>query len=348
MNKQLPLLGITMGDPAGIGPEIIAKAICDPKVHAICRPLVIGDAQVMEQGIMIAKIDLKINRICSPQEGLYRPDTMDVLDLKNVEMGKLIHGKVSAMAGRAAYLSIEKAIELALDKKIDGTVTAPINKEALNMAGFTYSGHTEIYADLTGTKDYTMMLLENDIRVTHVSTHVSMRDACDRVKKERVLKVIRLSHEVCKTLGISNPRVAVAGLNPHCGESGMFGSEEIEEIIPAIEQARIEGINVLGPIPADTLFSKLKAGMYDIAVAMYHDQGHIPMKVIGFSFSGIGTTMDSLSGVNITLGLPIVRSSVDHGTAFGKAGKGTANADSMIQAIEYGAKLSGYLKHKSN
>lgn len=344
MDKK-PLLGITMGDPTGIGPEIVAKVLNHDRVYSLCRPLIVGDLEAMRQGLEIAGAPLKINRVEHPKDGIYTPGTMDIYDLRNVKVDQLVHGKPSAMGGEVAYRAIEKVIELAMHKEIDGTITAPISKEALHMAGYKYSGHTEIYAELTGTKDYTMMLAEGDIRVTHVSTHVSLREACNRVKKDRVLQVIRLSYEVCKRLGIKTPRIAVAGLNPHAGENGMFGTEEIDEIIPAIEQAHAKGMNVTGPIPPDTLFSKLKGGMYDIAVAMYHDQGHIPMKVIGFNFCGESTKestrMLSLSGVNITLGLPIIRISVDHGTAFGKAGKGTASEDSLMQAIEYGCRLCG-------
>ena len=209
---------------------------------------------------------------------------MDVLDMKNIDAGKIRYKTVSAETGRASFEYVRKVIELAMAGKIDATVTGPINKEAINRAGFHYSGHTEIYADLTKTRDYAMLLAHENFRVIHVSTHVSLREACDRVKKERVYRVIRLGEDAVKKLGIDRPRIAVAGLNPHAGENGMFGREEIEEIEPAIMQARSEGLNVEGPIPADTVFSKMQGGQYDLVVAMYHDEGHIPTKVIGFQY----------------------------------------------------------------
>jgi len=231
-------------------------------------------------------------------------------------------------------------IELAMAGEIDGTVTNAFNKEAVNLAGHHYSGHTEIYADFTGTKKYTMMLAHENLRVVHVSTHVALREACDRVKKDRVLEVIRIAHQACKDLGIENPKVGVAGLNPHSGENGLFGREEIEEIIPAIGEAVKEGINAEGPVPPDTVFSKARGGWYDIVVAMYHDQGHIPLKVVGFVYNENEKKWDAVAGVNITLGLPIVRSSVDHGTAFDQAGLGIANELSLMNAIDYGVKLA--------
>ena len=229
---------------------------------------------------------------------------------------------------------------MALAKEIDATVTGPISKEAINLAGFHYSGHTEIYADVTRTKDYAMMLVHEQFRVIHVSTHVSLREACDRVKKDRVYRVILLGYDALKRLGIENPRIAVAALNPHAGEGGMFGREEVEEIEPAIRLAQKDGLNVEGPIPPDTVFSKMQGGQYDLVVVMYHDQGHIPTKVIGFQYDDKTKTWGSMSGVNITCGLPIIRVSEDHGTAFGKAGEGRANPQSMIQAITIAAQLA--------
>ncbi|HIE27790.1 TPA: 4-hydroxythreonine-4-phosphate dehydrogenase PdxA, partial [Candidatus Poribacteria bacterium] len=234
---------------------------------------------------------------------------------------------------------IKKVIELALAKEIDATVTGPIHKEAINLAGYHYAGHTEIYADFTETKDYAMMLADGDYRIVHVSTHVSLRKACDLAKRERILKVIDLGCETLLRLGVENPRIAVAGLNPHAGEEGLFGDEEITEIIPAIEIAREEGINIDGPIPPDTVFAKARGGQYDLVVAMYHDQGHIAMKVAGFNYDKKTRQWTSMSGVNVTLGLPIIRTSVDHGVAFGKAGEGRANPQSMIEAIRMAAQL---------
>ncbi len=338
--QKLPILGITMGDPCGIGPEITAKALSRKHVYEICRPLVVGSAKVVMQAVEIAKKQLDVHVISSVKDAKFEYGTIDVLDQDNVDMSALTHGKVSAQGGKAAYKAIEKVIDLAMKDEIDATITGPLNKEALNLAGYHYSGHTEIYAELTGTRDYTMMLADGELRVVHVSTHVALREACDRCKKERVYKVIGLAHDVCHSLGIEKPRIGVAGLNPHAGENGLFGREEIEEIAPAVLQAQQDGIDAEGPIAPDTLFSKARGGQYDIVVAMYHDQGHIPLKVVGFQYDHNTGKWKTVSGVNITLGLPIIRSSVDHGTAFGKAGKGTANEESLINAVDYGAKLA--------
>lgn len=249
-------------------------------------------------------------------------------------------GQVSAAAGDAAFRYVRKVIELAMDGKVDATVTNPLNKEAMNLAGHHFSGHTEIYAHYTGTEHYTMMLAHNDLRVVHVSTHVSLREACDRVKKDRVLEVISIADKACRDMGIAKPRIGVAGLNPHCGEGGLFGREEIDEIAPAIEAARIAGIDAQGPIPPDTIFSKAIGGWYDIVVAMYHDQGHIPLKVVGFVYDREKQSWSAVEGVNITLGLPIIRTSVDHGTAFDQAGTGKANELSLKNAIEYAVRFA--------
>jgi 4-hydroxythreonine-4-phosphate dehydrogenase len=341
MNEK-PILGITMGDPSGCGPEITIKALAQKKIYDACRPVVIGDARLIEKAAReaVKRQDIIIHPVSSIGECKFECGTIDVYDLRNVEIDKLKIGKVDAMSGNAAFSSIKKVIELALAGEIDATITNPLNKEALNLAGHHYSGHTEIYADLTGTKDYSMMLADEDLRVVHVSTHVSLREACDRVKKDRVLKVIELAHTTCKSLGIPEPRIAVAGLNPHAGENGMFGREEIEEITPAIEAAKAKGIKAEGPIPPDTVFSKAHGGMYDIVVAMYHDQGHIPLKVLGFQYDKAAGKWKAVNGVNITLGLPVIRSSVDHGTAFGHAWQGSANESSLINAIEYGIRLA--------
>jgi 4-hydroxythreonine-4-phosphate dehydrogenase len=266
--------------------------------------------------------------------------TIEVLDLDTVDINRLKIREVDAMSGEAAYRSVKKVIELAMDGEIEATVTNPLNKEALHAAGYHYAGHTEIYADLTKTNDYSMLLADGNLRVVHVSTHVSLREACDMVKKERVLKVIELAYNACRSMGIENPRIAVAGLNPHAGENGMFGSEEIEEIIPAINAAKEKGIDAAGPIPPDTVFAKARGGIYDIVVAMYHDQGHIPLKVLGFVFDHSSGTLQALKGVNITLGLPIIRSSVDHGTAFDHAWQGSTNESSLVNAIEYGVRMA--------
>lgn len=334
-------IGITLGDPAGIGPEISIKAFAKKDLYERCQPLLVGDACVVEKYLQAhPELDLKINVVEEPDQGKYVYGTIDLIDLKAVDIDQLAIGEVSAIAGNAAFQYVKKVIELALDKKIDATVTNPLNKEALNLAGHHYAGHTEIYADLTHTDKYTMMLADGNLRVVHVSTHVSLREACDRATKERVLDVIRIADKACKNLGIKNPRVAVAGLNPHCGENGLFGREEIEEINPAVEAAKVEGINAFGSLPADTVFSKANGGMFDIVVAMYHDQGHIPLKLLGFVYDQEKQSWQAVQGVNITLGLPIIRTSVDHGTAFDQAGKWSASELSLENAIDYAIRLA--------
>lgn len=339
MSKK-PILGITMGDPASIGPEITVKALSDAAIYEKCSPIIIGDAAVMEAAVGIVGKDVKINAVSDVKEAKFEFGTIDVYDMKLVDMDKLERGVVSAMAGNAAFQYVKKVIELAMNHEVDATVTNALNKEAMNLAGHHYSGHTEIYAEYTGTKKYTMMLAHENLRVVHVSTHVSLREACDRVKKDRVLEVIRIADQACKELGIKEPKIGVAGLNPHSGENGMFGREEIEEITPAIEAAKGEGIIVDGPVPPDTVFSKARGGWYDIVVAMYHDQGHIPLKVVGFVYNQAEQKWDAVAGVNITLGLPIIRASVDHGTAFDQAGKGVANELSLINAMDYAIRMS--------
>jgi 4-hydroxythreonine-4-phosphate dehydrogenase len=255
-------------------------------------------------------------------------------------MKGFVFGKVNAMAGKASVEYIQKGVELAMAKKIDAVVTGPIHKEAINAGGYHYAGHTEILADLTKTKDYSMMLVDRDFRVAHVTTHCSMREACDRIRKPRVLTVIKLLNDTLKRMGIKEPRIAVAGLNPHSGEGGMFGREEIEEISPAIVEGKRMGIKVDGPVPPDTIFAKLKGKQYDGVVAMYHDQGHIAVKLVGFSVKAGGSEWTKMSGVNVTMGLPILRTSVDHGVAFGKAGQGRANPQSMVDAIRLAIQLA--------
>ncbi len=339
-DDKRPILGISIGDPGGIGPEITAKALNEKQIYELTRPVVVGDYRVMEDVLRFTDVKLTLNAVRQVRDARGEHGVMDVLDLKNMPMDRLRYKEVTPEQGRASYEYVAKVIELAMEKKIDGTVTGPINKAAIHAAGHHYAGHTEIYATLTGTRDYSMMLTHGNFRVTHVSTHVSLREACDRVTKDRIIRVIDLTRDALKNFGISRPRIAVAGLNPHCGEGGMFGREDDEEILPAVEAARGKGCDVEGPIPADTVFSKMKGGMYDAVVVMYHDQGHIPMKLIGFQYNEKTGQWGEMSGVNVTLGLPIVRTSVDHGTAFGKAGEGRANPQSMIEAIQLGAMLS--------
>lgn len=329
-----------MGDPAGVGPEIILKALAGGTVHEFCNPLVVGDARVFRQVQDVVGDKAEINPVTDISDAGFQRRTVDVFDLKNISTEQYSYGEISARAGNAAFESIRKAIELANQDIIDGTVTAPIHKESLNLAGHHFAGHTEIYAQYTGTDDVAMLLVEDELKVVHVSTHVSLRNACDLVKKDRVLKVIQLVDEACKKFGIVEPGIGVAGLNPHASDGGLFGSEEEQEIIPAIKEAEAAGINVSGPIAPDTLFPKAKGGFFDAVVAMYHDQGHIPFKMKGFVWDKETGSWGKITGVNITLGLPIVRTSVDHGTAFDIAGTGAADHESLVNAVEYASLLA--------
>jgi len=318
-----------MGDPTGAGPEIVVKALCSPEIKGLCRAVVIGGAAVMRAAVEIVKIPAETRAINNAGEARFADGVIEVIDLGNVNMETLVRGRIDAMGGKAAFAYVETATKLALKKEIDAVVTAPLNKEALNKAGYAYSGHTEILAHLCGVSDVVMMLVAGNLRIAHVTTHVSLRQACDLVTKDRILRVLGLSNEGVQRMGIVSPRLVVAGLNPHAGEGGLFGNEEREQILPAVEAARASGLNVTGPLPPDTVFLRASRGEFDAVIAMYHDQGHIPMKMVGFE-----------EGVNVTLGLPIIRTSVDHGTVFGKAGKGTANPRSMIEAIKLAVIMS--------
>ena len=348
-----PIIGITMGDPAGNGPEITVKALLHPDLYERCRPIVVGDVKMLEQAKrFVGHPEVVIHRCEKVADAVFTPGTIDVLHLDLIEdVDKFEIGKVSVEGGNAAFQCVRKVIELALSGAVDATTTNALNKEAMNLAlahyhgeksdGHThFDGHTEIYATYTGTKKYTMMLAHHDLRVVHVSTHVSLREACDRVKKARVLEVIEIADRACRDMGIAQPKVAVAGLNPHCGENGLFGTEEIEEIKPAIEAAKAAGINAVGPIPPDSVFSEALGGWYDIVVCMYHDQGHIPLKTVGFVYDREKQSWKAVEGVNVTLGLPIIRTSVDHGTGFALAGKGTSNELSLVNAIDYAIKMN--------
>jgi 4-hydroxythreonine-4-phosphate dehydrogenase len=344
-----PVLGITMGDPAGIGPEIIVKALSEPHIYEICRPVVLADVGVMRRAINdIVKADMDVQIVRKTADGFLgvkgELGTMDVLPLEGLEgdlaLDDIALGKVDARCGNAAFRSVETAIRLAMDGVIDGTVTAPLNKEAMNLAGHHYDGHTEIYATQTDSKRYCMMLADGDLRVAHVTTHMPLAKVGPSLTVERILDVIRLAHEALVRMGIASPRIGVAGLNPHAGENGLFGTEEQEVIAPAVERARTEGIDASGPFPPDTVFCKALGSGYDLVVAMYHDQGHIPMKLLSFKYDDATGKWSGLTGVNVTLGLPIIRASVDHGTAFENAGKNVAGHTSMKNAIEYAAMLA--------
>ncbi|RKO65792.1 4-hydroxythreonine-4-phosphate dehydrogenase PdxA [Desulfofundulus salinus] len=322
-----PLVAITMGDPAGVGAEISLKAASSTQLSDMARILILGSGPVLEYYRKLLKISFPLKEIKTPEQ--YEEGYINFISVNKLSLSDFEAGKVSPVCGRAAYEYLEVGVKLALEGKISAIATAPINKEALHKAGLDYSGHTEILARLTGAADYAMMLVSGTLRIIHVSTHVALKKACELVKKERVYKVIKLADKAVKALGIPAPRIAVAGLNPHAGEGGLFGREEREEIRPGIEKAREEGVQVSGPLPPDTVFLKAYKGHYDAVVAMYHDQGHIPVKILGFE-----------TGVNITVGLPIIRTSVDHGTAFDIAGRGIADERSMVEAVKIAVKLN--------
>jgi 4-hydroxythreonine-4-phosphate dehydrogenase len=318
-----PILAITMGDAAGSGPEIITKTLADPEVRAISRPVVVGDAATMQAALEITGAPGKIKSVEKVSAASFQDDIIEVIDLRNIQLDKLTRGRVDPVAGKAAYEYIKLATEMTLARESDAIVTSAINKEALNKAGYHYDGHTQLLAELCGGPEVAMMLVSGNLRVSHVSTHVSLFRAIERVRPERILTVLRLTDEAVRQMGVAEPRLAVAGLNPHSGEGGLFGDEEIKYITPTIEEARRQGMNVTGPLPPDSVFLRTSEGQFDAAIAMYHDQGHIAVKMLGITH-----------GVNVTLGLPIIRTSVDHGTNFGKAGKGTADPTSLIMSIK--------------
>ena len=355
--SEKPIIAVTMGDPAGNGPEITIKALSHIDIYDRCRPIVVGDTKILEQAkCFVNRPDIRIHRCDSVSDAVFTPGTIDVLHLELIpDVHTFPIGQVSVEGGNAAFQCVRKVIELAMKGEVDATCTNALNKEAMNKAlefyygeksdGHThFDGHTEIYATYTGTSKYTMMLAHHDLRVVHVSTHVSLREAFYRVKKDRVLEVIQIADKACKDMGIKQPKIAVAGLNPHCGENGLFGTEEIEEINPAIEEARQLGINAVGPIPPDSVFSEALGGWYDIVVCMYHDQGHIPLKTVGFVYDRELQAWKAVEGVNVTLGLPIIRTSVDHGTGFALAGKGTSNELSLVNAIDYAIRMTAGTK----
>jgi len=319
-------IAITMGDPCGIGPEIVAKLYADSA--PLPPTLVLGDEGLIKRAIRLLGLSLAVRVIESPEEFHSTPETIPVISLSHLPED-LPFGHLDGRAGRAAYEYIRAGIDLALQQRIRAVVTAPINKEALRLADIHYPGHTEILADFSGTKNFAMMLMNNDLRIILVTIHVSLREAIELLSIESELTVIRLAHRAMTQLGIAQPRIAVAGLNPHAGEHGLFGSEDEEIIGPAIELARAEGIEASGPWPGDTVFMHARQGRFDIVVAQYHDQGLIPVKYLGVD-----------EGVNITVGLPFVRTSVDHGTAFDIAGTGKASHASLRVAVEQAALLT--------
>jgi 4-hydroxythreonine-4-phosphate dehydrogenase len=328
-----PIIAITIGDPAGVGPEVTAKALACQEVWDCCRPLVIGDAGVMERATALLEDDLAFHPISRVTQARFDPATPDLLDLHNVALASLQPGRVSASAGQASVEYIRRAVELAQLGQADAIATGPINKAALSAAGVPYIGHTELLAALLDEQRVTTMLATEGLRVVHVTRHVSLANVAALITQTRVLETIRLTDVGLRGMGIPTPRIAVAALNPHGGDEGLMGREEIDAIAPAVEAARVEGIDATGPIPADSVFFRAIRGEFDVVVAMYHDQGHIPIKTHGFERS-----------VTVTLGLPIARTSVDHGTAFDIAWQGIAHEESMVEAIRLAARLAVGLK----
>jgi 4-hydroxythreonine-4-phosphate dehydrogenase len=338
---RLPRIGLTLGDPAGIGSEITARLLSEPGLAERCVPIVIGDARVLAQGFALIGAAPRFE-VLRDLEGPLAPGRAYVYDLANIAPGDYALGQISAAAGRAAGQAIEQAVQLALARSVDAIVTNPIHKESFQLGGYgrRYPGHTEMLAALTGTRRYCMMLATGSLRVCHVTTHVSLLEALTRhITPERVLEVIRLADEVGRQLGVAQPLIGVAGINPHAGEHGLFGDEEARLVEPAIARAQALGIRAEGPVSPDTLFSKARGGWYSVAVAMYHDQGHIACKVAGFVYNQ-ATGQWTMTGVNVTLGLPIIRTSVDHGTAFDRAGQGTSDHNSLVEATELAIALA--------
>ena len=323
-----PSIAITMGDPCGIGPEVVAKALADPWVYSACRPLVVGNTYAMEKAVEISGLPLKVNRLGDPAEAGGDPTMVDVLDAGNLNPEDITVGRINPECGRAAMEWVTRAGELALAGTVDAISTASLNKEAASLAGYKSIGHMELLQELTGAKTVATMLMAKNLRVVHLTTHRSLRLACDYVKKDRILDFLQLTHDSFVRWGFDRPGIAAAALNPHGSDGGLLGNEEAEEIAPAVAAARERGINALGPVPADIVFHQAIEGRYDVVLAMFHDQGHIPVKVYGFEES-----------ITANLGLPFVRTSVDHGTAFDIAGKGVASHTSMLEAIRLAVAL---------
>lgn len=332
MNR--PLIGIPMGDPAGIGPEIVLKALKNNKLYEMCRPLIIGDTSLLSKADETVRSGCELNTVNEPQKGKFTAGTIDVVSLDNIDAKRLEYGKVQAEAGRAAFEYIKKVTELAMSGSVSAIATTPINKEAIRAANVNFIGHTEMLAGLTGTNDPLTMFQVYNMRVFFLSRHISLRKACDIVTRERLLDYIIRCDAALKKLGIANGTLAVAGLNPHNGEHGLFGDEEGREVEPAIKEAQDKGIQVVGPVPADSVFYQALKGRYNAVLSLYHDQGHIATKTVDFERT-----------ISLTIGMPFLRTSVDHGTAFDIAGKGCASAVSMEEAIrlaaEYGPMYKG-------
>lgn len=330
---EKPIIAVTMGDPAGIGPEIVAKSIADKATFDVARCIVIGDKKVMEKAIEIVGADLKVNVVDSPADGDYSYGVLNMIDLDNIDMSRFEYGKINAMCGQAAFDYVKKSIEITMDKQADAVATTPINKESLHAAEVDFIGHTEIFGALTGTDDPLTMFETNGLRVFFLTRHKSLRDMLDDIKKDRIIDYVERCTDALRRLGVKEGTMAVAGLNPHSGEHGLFGWEEVKEIAPAVEELKERGFNVAGPVPADSVFHQAAQGRFNSVLSLYHDQGHIATKTLDFDRT-----------ISITNGMPILRTSVDHGTAFDIAGKGIAGAVSMEEAIRLAAKYAPFFK----
>ena len=329
MTDDKPAIAITMGDPCGIGPEVVIKALSNPKVYSMCRPIVIGNIFAMNQAVDIAGLPFTINKITDPNAAGINPNIIDVIDIHNLNPEVITVGKISIPCGKAAMEWVTEAGKLALSGAVQGLATAPLNKEAASLAGYQAIGHMELLQELSKSEIVGTMLLAKNLRVVHLTTHRSLRIACDYVKKDRILNYLHQTHDSFVQWGFSAPRIGVAALNPHGSDGGLLGVEESEEITPAVTEAKSQGINAIGPIPADIIFHQAIKNEYDVVLAMFHDQGHIPVKVYGFEES-----------ITANLGLPFVRTSVDHGTAFDIAGKGIADPTSMLESIRLAVGLA--------
>ena len=327
--SKKPSIAITMGDPCGIGPEVVVKALADPWVYASCHPVVVGNTYAMERAVELTGSTLHINTVEDPANAGRDSGTIDVIDIGNLNPEDITVGKINPGCGQAAMEWVTKAGQLAMAGSVEALATAPLNKEAASLAGYKSIGHMELLQELTGSKTVATMLMAKNLRVVHLTTHRSLRLACDYVKKDRILQFLQITQESFVKWGFDKPRIAVAALNPHGSDGGLLGSEEAEEIAPAVAEAQSQGINAIGPIPADTVFHHAIEGRYDVVLAMFHDQGHIPVKVYGFEES-----------ITANLGLPFVRTSVDHGTAFDIAGQGIATHASMLEAIRLAVALA--------
>ena len=326
-----PLIAVPLGDPAGIGPEIVAKSIADKELFQVADCIVIGDKKVVEIAVRITGEDLTVHVVEAPAEGDYREGVLNLIDLDNIDMEKFEFGKISGMCGKAAFGYIKKSIELAMEGKADAVATTPINKESLRAGEINFIGHTEIFGALTGTEDPLTMFETNGMRVFFLTRHLSLREMLDKITKDRIIDYVIRCTEALRRLGVTEGTMAVAGLNPHSGEHGLFGWEEVNEIAPAVEELKKMGYNVAGPVPADSVFHQAALGRYNSVLSLYHDQGHIATKTLDFDRT-----------IAITNGMPILRTSVDHGTAFDIAGKGIAGAVSMKEAIRLAAKYAPF------